>query len=142
MFMEQLFQNISKQMLEITYTLRLGQLLKIAPNFKKNIWQILKPKKPNIVNKVIPEPSVAILIETHSKVNIIAIELNNQMVVIQVQVGKNIVEDVLLDGRASVNIIIENLRTKLGLPKLRPASYHPIMAYRSMTIPFTNHKKN
>jgi hypothetical protein len=27
------------------------------------------------------------------------------MVVIQVQVGKNIVEDVLLDGRASVNII-------------------------------------
>jgi hypothetical protein len=39
------------------------------------------------------------------------------MVVFQVQVGKNIVEDVLLDGGASVNIITKNLKTKLGLPK-------------------------
>jgi hypothetical protein len=46
------------------------------------------------------------------------------MVVIQVQVGKNIVEDVLIDGGASVNIIIENLRTKLGLPKPRLIPYH------------------
>jgi hypothetical protein len=36
------------------------------------------------------------------------------MVVIQVQVGKNVVEDVLIDGGANVNIIIENLITKLG----------------------------
>jgi hypothetical protein len=33
MSMKQIFQNISKQMLETTYTLKLGQLLKIAPNF-------------------------------------------------------------------------------------------------------------
>jgi hypothetical protein len=46
------------------------------------------------------------------------------MVIIQVQVGKNIVEDVLLDGGASVNIITDNLRTKLGLPKPRPTPYH------------------
>jgi hypothetical protein len=45
------------------------------------------------------------------------------MVVIQVQVGKNIVEDVLLDGRASVNII-----TKFGLPKPILAPYHLKMA--------------
>jgi hypothetical protein len=31
--MEQIFQDISKQMLETTYTLRLGQLLKITPDF-------------------------------------------------------------------------------------------------------------
>jgi len=42
---------------------------------------------------MILEPSVAIMIETHSKVHIAAIKLNNQMVIIQVQVGKNIVED-------------------------------------------------
>jgi hypothetical protein len=30
------------------------------------------------------------------------------MAILQVQVGKNIVEDVLLDGGASVNIIIKN----------------------------------
>jgi hypothetical protein len=32
MSMEQIFQDISKQMLETIYTLRLGQLLKITPN--------------------------------------------------------------------------------------------------------------
>ncbi len=46
------------------------------------------------------------------------------MAVIQVQVGKNTGEDVLLDGRTSVNVRIENLRTKLGLPKPRPTPYH------------------
>jgi hypothetical protein len=43
------------------------------------------------------------------------------MAIIQVQVGKNIVEDVLLNGGTSVNIIRKNLRTNLGLPKPRPA---------------------
>ncbi len=50
------------------------------------------------------------------------------MVVIQVQVGKNIVEDVLLDGRTSVNIIIKNLITKLGFSKPRLIPYHLKMA--------------
>jgi predicted lipoprotein len=104
-------------MLETTYTLKLGQLLKIALDFKKYMWQKLKQKKPNIAIKVILEPSVTILIETHSKIDIIAIEVNNQMAVIQVQVGKKIVEDVLLDGRASVNIIIENLITRFTQTK-------------------------
>jgi len=45
------------------------------------------------------------MVETHSELDIVAIEVNNQMVVIQVQMGKNIVEDVLIDGGASVNII-------------------------------------
>jgi hypothetical protein len=81
------------------------------------------------------EPIVAIVIEPHSKVDIAAVEVDNQMAIIQVQVGKNIVEDVLLDGGASVNIIIENLRTKLGLPKPRLAPYHPKMANQSTTRP-------
>jgi len=63
------------------------------------------------------------------------------MAVIQVQVGKNIVEDVLIDGGASVNIITENLRTKLGLPKPRPAPYHFGMANQSMTKPLGIIKK-
>jgi hypothetical protein len=57
------------------------------------------------------------------------------MSVIQVQVGKNIVEDVLIDGGASVNIIIENLRTKLGLPKPKPVPYHLRMTNESMNRP-------
>jgi hypothetical protein len=38
MFMEQIFQDINKQMMETTYTLRLRQLLKIALDLKKYMW--------------------------------------------------------------------------------------------------------
>ncbi len=94
-------------MLETTYTLSLGQLLKIAPNLKKYMWQKLKQKKPNIITKVILEPIVAIVVDTHSKVDIVATKVDDQMSVIQMEVGKNIVEDVLINGGASVNNIIE-----------------------------------
>jgi hypothetical protein len=62
------------------------------------------------------------------------------MVVIQVQVGKNIVEDFLLNGGTNVNIIIENLTTKLGLPKLKPTPYHLRMANQNITRPLKNIK--
>jgi hypothetical protein len=75
------------------------------------------------------------MIETHSELNIVVIEVDNQMVVIQVQVGKNIFEDVLLDGGANVNIITKNLRTKLELPKLKLLPYHLRMVKQSMTRP-------
>ncbi len=47
------------------------------------------------------------MVETYVELNIVAIKVDNQMTIMQVQVGKNIVEDVLIDGRTSVNIIIE-----------------------------------
>jgi len=40
-------------------------------------------------------------------------------------VGKNIVEDILFDGGLGVNIIIEELRKKLGLPILKPTLLYP-----------------
>jgi hypothetical protein len=39
------------------------------------------------------EPNVAIVIQTHSEVDIITIEVDNQMTIIQVQVRKNIIEE-------------------------------------------------
>jgi hypothetical protein len=81
----------------------------IVENITKYMWQKLKVEKPNILTKQILKPTVAIVVETQSELHTVAIEVNNQMVVIQVQMGKNIVEDVLIDGKASVNIIIENL---------------------------------
>jgi hypothetical protein len=47
----------------------------------------------------------------------------------------------LIDGGASVNIIIENLITKFSLPKLRPIPYHLKMVDRSMTRPLGIIKK-
>ncbi len=91
------------------------------------MWQKLKPKKPNITIKVMSEPNVATVIETHSKVDTTTIEVNNRMIGIQIQVGNNTVKDILLDGGANVNIITENPITKLGLPKSRLAPYHLIL---------------
>jgi hypothetical protein len=42
---------------------------------------------------------------------------------IQVQVGKNIVEDVLLDGISDMNITTKELRKQLRLPTPKPTPY-------------------
>jgi hypothetical protein len=41
------------------------------------MWQKLKLEKPNITTKVISEPSVAIVVETHSEVNTAVIKVDN-----------------------------------------------------------------
>jgi hypothetical protein len=46
------------------------------------------------------------------------------MTIIQVQIGKNTIEDVLLDGGFGVNIITKQLRLILGLPKPKPTPYN------------------
>jgi hypothetical protein len=56
------------------------------------------------------------------KVTTTTVAIDNQMVIIHVQIGKNIVDDVLLDG--GVNIIIEQLILKLGLQKPKSTPYN------------------
>jgi hypothetical protein len=41
--------------------------------------------------------------------------MDPHMVVIPIYVGKNLVEDVLLDGRSIINIIIDSFKKRLGL---------------------------
>ncbi len=41
------------------------------------MWQKLEPKKPNITIKQMLEPSVAIIVYTHSKLYITTIEVDN-----------------------------------------------------------------
>jgi len=57
------------------------------------------------------------------------------MVVIQVQIRKNIIEDVLLDGGFRINIITEQLKLRLELPKPKPATYNLRMANQTTTKP-------
>jgi len=57
------------------------------------------------------------------------------MAIIQVQIGKNIIEDVLLNGGYGINIIIKQLRLRLGFPKLKPTPYNLRMAYWTTTKP-------
>jgi hypothetical protein len=47
-----------------------------------------------------------------------SIVIDHHMVVIHVHIGKNLIDDELLDDRLGVNIIIEKLKAILGLPNL------------------------
>ncbi len=89
--MEEILRDISTQVLETKYVINLGQLLKIVLDIK---WYIFKSVK--FVQPVQPKTTCAIVIIDH------------QMAVIQVQVGKNFIVDVLIDRGSGVNIIIEN----------------------------------
>jgi hypothetical protein len=57
------------------------------------------------------------------------------MAMIQVQIGKNFIEDVLLDGGFGVNIITKKLRVQLGLSKPKPTPYNLLMAYQTIAKP-------
>jgi hypothetical protein len=50
------------------------------------------------------------------------------MVVIHVQVTKNFIEVVILDGGSKINILIKKLKMQLGLLKPNPTPYNLRMA--------------
>ncbi len=52
------------------------------------------------------KPNVATVVETHFELDATTIEVNNQMAIIQVQVGMNIVENVLIYGGASYFLLL------------------------------------
>jgi hypothetical protein len=127
---EEIVLDIGKQMLETSYTLNLGQLFKIAHELKRYFWQKLKLEKTQNVNKTTTEKKVGSSIP---KVRIVVVTINNHMAVIQVHIGNNIIENVLLDGGFKINIIKKQLRLRLGLPKLKLAPYNLRMADQTTT---------
>ncbi len=67
------------------------------------------------------------------KVGTTTVAIDNHMAVIQIQIGKNTIEEVLLDGIFRVNIIVEQLRLKLGVPKPKLAPCNLRMANQITT---------
>jgi len=57
------------------------------------------------------------------------------MAVLYVQVGKNFIEDVPLDGGFGVNIIIEKLKVQLGRSKSKPSPYNLRMTDQTIAKP-------
>ncbi len=119
-------------MLETSYTLSLGQLLVIAPDLKRYLWQKLKLEKIQNSSKATTDKQVGSSI---TKVGTVVIALNNHMALIQIHIGKNAIEDVLLDGNYGINIITTHLRLKLGLWKPKPTPYNLRMADQITTKP-------
>jgi hypothetical protein len=77
-------------------------LLEIVHELKRYLWQKLKPKKIQNVSRATIDKQVGCSI---LKVGTFVVAIYNHMAVIQVQIGKNTMEDVLLDGGSRVNII-------------------------------------
>jgi len=57
------------------------------------------------------------------------------MAIIQVQVGKKFIDGVLIDGGFGINIIIENLKVQLGLPKPNLTLYNLCMVDQTIAKP-------
>jgi hypothetical protein len=87
------------------------------------------------------------------KVSIVkAKDFDEVITIVQVQVGKFEVGDVLLDGGSGVNIISKNLRKKLKLRKLQPTSFvvcmvdqrkvQPMGLIRTLNIDMANYVYN
>lgn len=68
-------------------------------------------------------------------INTTKVTIDNHMDMIQVQIGRNMIDDVFVDGGIAVNIIIEKLRAKLWLFKLKLAPYNLWMANQTETKP-------
>jgi hypothetical protein len=81
----------------------------------------LKPEKTQNVSKVTIYKQVGFSIP---KVGITTLTIDNHMVVIQVQIGKNIIEVVLLDGGFRIHIITKQIRLRLGFLKPKPPPYN------------------
>jgi hypothetical protein len=89
-------------MLETSYTLNLGQLLKIVFELKRYIWQKLKLEKTQNLSNVTKEKQIGFLV---LEVGRVVVVIDNHMAVIQVQIGKNTIVEVLLNGGYGINII-------------------------------------
>jgi hypothetical protein len=83
-------KDISKQVLETKYTLNLGQLLQVIHDIKRYI-----------LNSVTSKPTLP-------KLTVVSIVIDHKMVVIQVQVGKNLIECLFLDVVLEIISLREN----------------------------------
>ncbi len=65
------------------------------------------------------------------------VAIDHQIVVLQVQVQKNFIKCVLLDGGSKVNIIMKKLTVQLGFSKPKPTPYNLCMADQNITKPLS-----
>jgi hypothetical protein len=91
-------------MLKTSYTLNLGQLFKIVLELKRYLLHKLKLEKTHSLSKPNIKKQDGYLIP---EVGTTVITIDNHMTIIQIQIGMNTIEDVLLDGGFGVNIMTE-----------------------------------
>jgi hypothetical protein len=98
------------QLLESEHTFTLGELFKITPNLRQYVTAKIAPRR-KIVIMPGPNPVIAF------------VAIDPHMVVIKIQVGKNMVEDILLGGGSNTNIMTKELQKWLRPPSPKLAPY-------------------
>ncbi len=117
-----ILENITQHLLKSKHALTLGQLFKITSNLRQCVATKLASRR-RTITVLRPNPVIAL----------VAIDLHIAM--IQVQVGKNMVEDVLLDGGSKMNIMMKELWNRLGFPNPKPTLYTFGMVDQTITKP-------
>ncbi len=77
-------------------------MLKIVPKLKRYLWQKLKLEKAQNLSRTTTKKQIGSSI---LEVGTTTVVINNHMAIIQVQIRKNTIEDVLLNGGSRINII-------------------------------------
>ncbi len=116
-------EALSKMMMNLKLEIKLGQLLKICPQLILIMDKyLLKMKEPQVTNVC--------------KITTIKIkDFDEALLVVQVRIGKFGVQNVLLDGRCGVNIILKSLRKKVGLRISQPIPFVVIMVEQRKVQP-------
>jgi hypothetical protein len=84
-YMEEIFHDINRQMLEFNYTLNIRQLIKIVQDLKKYPWQKLKVDRPHINIKSMNENATTFVVLDFSTIIDV---IDNHMAIIQIQIVK------------------------------------------------------
>ena len=108
--------KIGDKIMSTTIELTIRQLLTLAPDLFEYVH--------NYTTEQEAPPDKEIPVQEHpivQKATTAAIAVDRQMPVIQLQICRNLVDNVLLNGDSGVNIMFEDLRRRLGLPKPNPA---------------------
>ena len=113
-------ESIQNHKLEVT----MQDLFSLSPSLTEFVRSRL--------TEAVPQPS-----RTPTTEELIATTeaIDKHMPVISISIGINIVDDVLLDGGLGVNVITEEERRKLGLPKPSPAPFNLKMANGTIAKP-------
>jgi hypothetical protein len=114
---------MGQQILDNNITITIDQLLKLAPDVNMYLTTTNKQSAPNegTTSKAI--------------ITIDAMVVDHQMTIIVAHVRKNMVDDVLLDGRLGVNAIKYGLKQILKLPPPQPVPFNLLMVDFSFIKP-------
>ena len=120
-------ESIQNHKLQVT----MRDLFSLSPSLTKFVRSRL--------TEVVPQPSrtptTEELIAATEELIAATEAIDKHMPVISICIGKNIVDDVLLDGGSGVNVITKEERRKLGLPKPSLASFNLKMANGTIAKP-------